>query len=421
MKLASSAAPEAARPIAVLMSRFPALTETFILRELVELERSENAIELVPLLRETPPVVHPEAAPWDARAHYTPFLSGAIVRANAAVFLSQPGVWLGTLARLLWEARASWNAWIGALGIYPKSVYYGQLLRALGVRHVHAHYATHPATAAYVISRVRKRDQAELPYSVTIHAHDIFIHTAGLARKLGGAVFLRTISAFNRDYLLARIPLEPRRFRVIHCGIEPERYRAAQIAGVPLVERPARIFTVASLQPYKGLRFLIEALRMLRERGLDVTLEVAGEGELRPELEAQIAAAGLAARARLLGRCTQAEVAEKLATSDLFVLPSIVEPTGKMEGIPVALMEALAAGVPVVASRLSGIPELVIPGRTGALVEPEDAAGLAAAIEAALRNPERARAEARVGQDLVRREFEIRGCVAALVRAINGD
>jgi len=210
--------------IAVVMSRFPAVTETFILRELVELERQGAQIELAPLLRDRVSVLHPDAAVWDARAHYTPFLDGAIVAANLAALARAPLRYLGTL------------------------------LRRRGVAHVHAHYATHPAAAAYVISRVHPRGEPDLPYSVTVHAHDIFVSQAGLALKLGAARFVRCISQFNVEFLARTLsargtPLDPDRLCVLHCGIHAERYAHRPLPGAPGRERSARLLCIASHRP----------------------------------------------------------------------------------------------------------------------------------------------------------------------------
>ncbi len=407
-------------PIALVMSRFPAVTETFILRELVELERQGVEVVLVPLLRDRVSVLHPEAEAWDRRALYTPFLSWPILRANLRALLRAPLRYLGTLLELLWDARRSWNAWSGTFGIYPKCVWNAERLRARGVRHVHANYATHPAAAAYVLSRLHKNGAADLPYSLTVHAHDIFVRHADLGRRLSTARFVRSISAFNVDWLLQRYAsrLDPAAFRVIHCGIEPERYQHRPAAGRPGRERRARLLTIAAFRPYKGLRFLIEAVAELRDRGVGVDCQVIGEGELRAELERTIEAAGLRDRVRLIGTLTQREVSEALAGADLFVLPSIVAPDGQMEGIPVCLMEALAAGLPTVATRISGIPELVREGETGTLVEPASAVALADAIERTLLDYDGALERARRGRALVREEFEIRENVRRLIREI---
>ena len=409
-----------AGPIAVVMSRFPAVTETFILRELVEMERLGLHVEIAPLLRDEVPTLHPDAAPWDERALYTPFLDWQMLVANLRVLARAPGSYLSVLFALLWDARRSLNAFVGTLGIWPKSVYNGQRLRELGVAHVHAHYATHPATCAYIMKRVRMPEQAELPYSLTIHAHDIFVSGAGLPRKLASAEFVRCISQFNVDWLLEHFPgeLSPERFRVIHCGIEPGLYRHDPPPGAPGKDRPAVLLSIAAHRPYKGLTHLIEAVRLLRERGVDVRCDVIGDGYLRPALERQIEQSGLAGLFRLLGTKTQEEVAAAFAACDLFVLPSIVAPDGQMEGIPVVLMESLAAGVPTISTRISGIPELVVDGETGFVVEPARPDELVAAVLRVLDDYAGACALARAGARLVASEFEIVENVSRLIAEI---
>ena len=407
--MSDSAASKSRDPIAVVMSRFPAVTETFILRELVELERQGVQVELAPLLRDQVPTLHPDAADWDRRALYTPFLNGAILAANWRVLRVAPWRYVSTFCALMWEARGSVNAFVGTLGIWAKSVYNGQRLRERGITHVHAHYATHPAAAAYIMKLVHRPDQDELPYSLTIHAHDIFIHVAGLARKLRGAEFVRCISRFNVDWLLERLPgeLPEELFRVIHCGIEPDRYTHDPPAGARGRDRSARLLSIAALRPYKGVTYLIEAVRRMREQGMDVECDVIGDGYLRPRLQQEIEDAGLLDHFRLLGTKTQEEVAEAYAACDVFVLPSVVADDGQMEGIPVVLMESLAAGVPTISTRISGIPELVIDGETGFVVEPAQPDALVDAVRRVLDDYASATALARNGSRLVESEFEL--------------
>ena len=407
--MSDSTASKPRGPIAVVMSRFPAVTETFILRELVELERQGVQVEIAPLLRDQVPTLHPDAADWDRRALYTPFLNGSILAANLRVLSAAPWSYLSTLCALMWEARSSLNAFVGTLGIWPKSVYNGQRLRERGITHVHAHYATHPATAAYIMKLVHGPDQQELPYSLTIHAHDIFVHAAGLGRKLAGAEFVRCISRFNVDWLLERLPGEvsEEMFRVIHCGIEPGRYTHEPPAGTPGRDRRARLLSIAALRPYKGVTHLIEAVQRMNERGMDVECDVIGDGYLRPRLQKEIEEAGLLDRFRLVGTKTQEEVALAVAACDVFVLPSVVADDGQMEGIPVVLMESLAAGVPTISTRISGIPELVIDGETGFVVEPGQPDALVDAVRRVLDDYASAAALARNGSRLVESEFEL--------------
>ena len=408
------------RPLAVVLSRFPVVTQTFILRELSELERRGVGVILVPLLRGRDPVVHPEAEPWIERALHAPLLDFRILLENLRVLVQRPGRYLSVLFGMAWDLRSRPKEFLALLAIFPKSIWLGRRLRELGVGHVHAHFATHAAAAAYVLSRVHRVPGPDLPFSVTVHGSDLFMNPTGLGRKLGAAAFVRTISEYNARFLLEHLSpgLDSERLRVIHCGVELERFSRRPTPGRPGTDRPARLLSVAALAPHKGLRFLIEAVVRLRAEALDVRLEVIGEGDLRSELEGQIRRAGLEDSVRLVGNRPEPEVASTLATADLFCLASIVAPDGRREGIPVSLMEAMAAGVAVVATRITGIPELVIDGETGRLVEPGDSEGLARAIRASLEQEERSAALAEAARRKVRDEFSLAGCVRRLAEEI---
>jgi colanic acid/amylovoran biosynthesis glycosyltransferase len=412
--------------VAVVMSRFPAVTETFILRELVELERQGVEIELVPLLRDRVSVLHPTAKLWERRAVFTPFVSFALLAANLRVLWRAPRRYLSTFAALLWESHTRWNHVRGVLGVFLKSVWVGERLRTRGVHHIHAHYATHPAAAAYVMSRVHVPEEPDLPYSVTVHAPDIFVSHAGLLRKLAGAQFVRCISRFNAEFLRERFAfapglLEPGRFQVIPCGIDIARYAPRSFGRQPPKRGPALLLCVASHRPYKGIPVLIEAVRQLRAAGIDVRCELIGEGRLRAQLARRIAAAGLRDHFKLVPPRNEEEIARILMGADVFVLPSVVAPDGQMDGIPIVLMEALAARVPVVTTRLSGIPELVVDGETGILVEPGRPEALALGIQRVLDDYPAALERAARGRERVQHAFAIGDNVRRLVRAIASD
>jgi len=403
--------PVVRRPIAVVVSRFPLVTETFILRELIEMERQGQPVVLVPLLREFPDVVHREAGPWVDRALYTPFFSFAILMANARALTRMPKRYLRLLARVLWGTLSRPGTFVRTGALFPKCVYLAERLREEDIAHVHAHFATYPATAAFVISEL-----TGIPYSLTVHAHDIFVSRALLRRKLASASFVRTISRFNRRFLERLYPDLADRFQVIPVGVDPEfrgRKRARHRGGAPA------LLCVAALKPYKGLPVLVEACRLLRNQGRRVRCDVVGEGPQRKELEAMILRARLQHDFRLLGARPQHEVSRRLPGASVIVLPSVVAPDGQMDGIPVALMEAMAAARPVIASRLSGVPELVEDGVNGLLVPPGDAAGLAEAIRSMTAYPARARQMGERGREKVRRAFRLDVSVARLLRRID--
>jgi len=394
-----------ARPrLAYIMSRFPKISETFVLYEILALEAQGLQVEVFPLLREHQTISHPEAAAVVARAHYHPFLSWRILQAVLYFLLHRPIATLRVLLEVLRGTLASRNFFIGALGIFPKTVRFAYEMQRLGVEHVHAHFATHPALAALIVHRL-----TGIPFSFTAHGSDLHVDRCMLEHKVRAAAFAITISAFNREVMVQECGEDlRRRIHVVHCGVDP----AVFAPGAPDAHAGAggsvlRLLCVASLEEVKGHRILIEACAELVARGVRLRCDLVGEGPQRREIEAQIAAAGLGDAVRLHGNLPRPVVSRMMAAADIFCLASVPTRDGKREGIPVVLMEAMATGLPVVSSRLSGIPELVEDGVVGVLVEPRDSLGLAAVLEQLAGDPDRRHALGQAGRRRVEMHFDL--------------
>jgi glycosyltransferase involved in cell wall biosynthesis len=297
---------------------------------------------------------------------------------------------------------------VRALVVFPKAVWMAREMQLNDVAHVHAHYATHPALAAWVIHQI-----SGIPYSITVHAHDIFVDKSMLERKTRDARKIVAISQYNRTYLINQLgPWIEGKIEVIHCGVVPHIY--AVDSRNKIGSDQYNILSIGSLRPYKGFQYLLDACDILKQKGFSFCCRIVGAGELHSSLQEQIDRQGLRDSVQLLGPKTQAEVADLLRTADCYVQPSVITSTGKMEGIPVSLMEALASELPAIATNISGVPELVRPGQTGYLVPPEDPQGLAEAILHVGSNPEEARTFARSGRQHVVSEFNIVTNVAIL-------
>ena len=366
--------------VAYLMSRFPKLSETFVLYEMLELERIGVRVEVFPLVREREATIQPGAEAFVRRAHDVRLASRTVLAAQWHWLRRRPRRYLATWGRAILGNARSPKFLVRSLAVVPLAAVFARRIDALDLDHVHAHWATHPALAAWVIGRLTGRT-----YSFTAHAHDIYVERPMLAEKLRGAAFAVTISDYNLRLLTGWYGRLAERVEVIHCGVDASVFRprpatspaeaakpgqAANPGASPADRRPFEILAIATLQPQKGHAVLVAAARRLVERGIPFRVRVVGEGEERPALEAAIAAAGLTQHVELLGRQPRDRVAALLGEADVVVQPSIVLPSGKTEGIPVALMEALASGVPVVATAVSGVPELVEDGVTGRLVRP---------------------------------------------------
>jgi glycosyltransferase involved in cell wall biosynthesis len=395
--------------IGYVTSRFPKLSETFVLGEIQAVEEQGLQIELFPLLREREDVVHSEARPLAARAHYQPFFSLPILGSQLHFLRRRPRKYLGALWALLRGTWGSANFLFGALGIFPKVVHAARLMEADGVAHVHCHFSSHPAAAGFVVRRL-----TGIPYSFTAHGSDLHVDRHMLREKVDEAAFVVAISEFNRNVILRECGDDVAgKLVVVHCGVDMQLFRQRDTAPP---DRPFTVVCVGMLHEVKGQAHLIEACRLLAEEGIDVACVLVGEGEDRSVLERRIAEAGLEGRVTLAGNLTRAEVAEVLRSAHVLATPSVPTKRGKREGIPVALMEAMSGGVPVVASDLSGIPELVEDEVTGLLVPPRDSTALAGALRRLHDDPALRERLAFAGREKVAREFDVRANAAELVR-----
>jgi glycosyltransferase involved in cell wall biosynthesis len=394
------------------MSRFPKLTETFILAELEAMDRAGVRIELHPLLRQTGEPVQPAAERWIERAHYLPFVSLPILRSQL-IFLrdrTRRRRYLRAFVDMIGGTWRSPNFLLGGLGIFPKVAHMSLAMLDEGVEHVHCHFANHPALAGWLVHRL-----AGIPYSFTAHGSDLHVDRTMLATKVAEAAFVVTISGDNRALIEATAGgASSGKVDVIHCGVDPDAFPAADRG----TDGPLRIVAVGTLHEVKGQAHLIEACRMLAERGIAFTCRFIGDGPDREALARLIDRDALGDRVTLAGRMTSDAVAEELARSDVLAAPSVPTSGGKREGIPVVLMEAMAAGLPVVASRLSGIPELVTDEVSGLLVPPGDDTALADALER-LAGDSLLRARlGTAGRETVLRDFDVDRNAAALASRI---
>jgi|GEM_PF-167247 len=366
--------------------------ETFIVPEIVALLEAGHDVRILPLMYRGEPV-HPDAARLRGRAWRIPLTSPRFALGVLAAVLRQPQACL----RIPRRYRG------GNLKSALKGLYAAGNVRQWQPDHLHAHWADFTATMAQVIHEL-----TGIPWSFTAHRYDI-VENNRLGEKLRSAAFARFVS---RDGLrLARQAVSEddlAKAMVIHLGV-------AVPAGAPGPgERPV-ILCPASLLPVKGHRYLIEAIGLLRDRGIAVELLLAGEGELREAITAQIAALNLADRVTLLGALPHDRLLAMYAGRRVMiaVLASVDLGGGLHEGIPVALMEAMSYGVPAVGTLTGGISEL-LGGRAGLLVPPADASALAEAFARLLADPQLRRETGFLGRARIEEQFDVTKTAAQL-------
>jgi glycosyltransferase involved in cell wall biosynthesis len=400
-------------PVAVIVSRFPVVTETFILRELDALEQQGQPVTLVPLMKETRQLTHQAAIPWVERALYTPWFSLGMLNANIRIAAQAPGKYARTLWLLL---RTHWQKpgiLLRTLALFPKAASISESLRHSGISHVHAQFATYPTTLAWII-----RQFSGINYSITIHAHDLFVHQLMLKQKLQDAVFIRCISEYNRLFLSRHYGAAiADKTTVIHVGIDSPSYTKKQEHSDP--HQTLSLLCVAALKPYKGIDLLLDACSELNKAGYDFHCSIVGNGPLRETLLKKRDALQLGKQVDFPGALEQEQVRELMQTSDIFVMSSIVAADGQMEGIPVALMEAMASSCAVVAPSLSGIPELITDGRNGLLYEPNRLEALFTSLSSLIDNPALRRRLAEHAPQRVKEAFSLPVIAGELAEALS--
>lgn len=399
--------------VAYIMSRFPKLTETFILYEMLAMQQQGIQVEVYPLLREYEDVMHPEAQQFVNIAHFQPFLSLPILKANLHFLLKKPFVYLKTLWDALRANFGSLNFFTGVIGIFPKSVLFAHQMQTDKVQHIHAHFASHPAAAGFIIHRL-----VGIPYSFTAHGSDLHRDRHMLSEKVAEASFVATISEYNKEIIISECEGKySEKVNVVHCGVDTQVFQSrSHRTPYENGENPFMILCVGTLHEVKGQAYLIAACRLLQERGFNFECHFVGEGPDKKSLIDLVGQANLSDKVQFHGRLTRDEIARLLLDADVLTTPSVRTRDGKREGIPVVLMEAMGSGVPVIASNLSGIPELVNHQLTGLLVPPRDSESLAKSLELYITNPELRYRLGRAGREKVVKEFDLNKNTAVLAQ-----
>ena len=386
--------------VAYLLNRFPKLSETFVIDEILALER-RGAIALVCSLRPgSASDAPPEAQHLIRRRICFGALSPAVFGAQLYWLLRSPLRLARVWARAIASHASSPRVLAAAVFALAQAAALARELERRHIDHLHAHWATHSALAAWAIHRL-----SGLSYSFTTHADDLYVRRPMLEEKVGAARFVVAISAFGARFLASQLrDPDAARVRVVHCGVEVDRFGPLPPPG------PADVFTiacVARLEPKKGHDVLLDACARLADRGVAFRCVLVGEGRERAALERACDDPRLRGRVELLGAQPRNQVEKVLGEAHVVALPCRVEPCGRADGIPVALMEAMALERPVVSTRVAGVPELVEDGHSGLLVEPDDPEALADALEQLRTDPARARRLAAAGRRRVQEAFDV--------------
>ena len=359
--------------IAYILNTYPQPSQSFIRREIRALEAQGHEVLRLAMRAGDVPLVDAQDRSEGDRTHYVlaegkAVLAGALWRA----LRRDPAAFRAAL-------RAAWSMGrVSDVGRLRHLVYLMEGARvaercaAQGVTHMHAHFGTNAAAVARLAHRL-----GGLPYSFTVHGPEEFDspRALSLGAKMRDAAFTVAISSFGRSQLCRWAdPQDWARLKVVHCGIEPARFEDP----APLPEGPRRVVAIGRFVEQKGQLSLIDALARVDH---DLHLTLIGDGEMRGLIEERIARHGLGNRVTLTGWVDEPRIKSELERAHALVMPSFAE------GLPMVVMEAMAAARPVIATYIAGTPELVQPGTSGWLVPAGDDAALATALDALARMP----------------------------------
>lgn len=382
--------------IAYFTNTYPRATDTFIQREVKGLrERGIDVLTYSVRRTGSDHDVGPEVVEEKRRTDYLlPVNPFALLLDNIRMVAFRPRRYLKAL-RLAWRtSRPGIRGHIYQMFYFQEAVMLALRLEKHGVSHIHNHLGDTSGTVTMLASEL-----SGIGYSITIHGPHIFfdpLHWA-LREKVARSRFIACISHFCKSQMmLFTDERDWARFRIVHCGIAPDAYAFSEVRPVA-----RKLLYTGRLAVEKGIPVLFESLRMLVKDGYDFQLVLVGDGEDRQRLEALSQELGIDNRVEFSGFRDQNEVREYLRGSDIFILPSFAE------GVPVSLMEAMACGVPVIATYVGGIVELVEPEKSGLMVPPSDAVSLAAAISRLLDDCSLRRDLAARGREKVVGEFNL--------------
>lgn len=386
------------RPIAYLTGDYPKVSHTFILRE-VEAVRASGVPVLTCSIRKPSEAEFKGREELRARAG-TFYVKAAaknpirLLAAHGRAFLRSPATWARTLALAVRMRAPGLKALIWQLFYFLEAGVLADHLRRNQVRHLHNHFGNSSCSVAILAAEL-----AGIPFSFTEHGPAIFFEVDrwALPEKIARAAFVVAITHFCRSQLmLFSDPRHWSKITIVHCGVDPAAYRRDPGGN------GKRVAFVGRLDPVKGALLLIEAMATVLKAHPEAQLTLAGDGPARAGAEARARELGIQHAVHFAGYMSQGQVADLLATSDLLALPSFAE------GLPVVYMEALASRIPVVASRVAGVQELVEDGVTGYTVPPGDVATLADRMIRLMDDPAAARAMGEAGRKAVEAGFDIR-------------
>lgn len=391
--------------IGYVVKRYPRYSETFIVNEILAHEAAGSDIHIFAL--RPPEDTHFQDKISQVRAPVTYLRKPIQGRVTPSLITLSPTAASYFWAELQETAKALPDIWTKldyAMGerssVVYQALWLAQEIRRRGITHLHAHFGTVATNVARLAAYF-----AEIPYTFTAHAKDIFhesVNPEDLRRKLRDASTVVTVSDYSVAYLQEQFGQDARKVQRIYNGMD-----LSELEFCLPTKRAPKILSVCRLVEKKGLSYLIEACALLRQWGCEFTCQIVGTGDLGKDLRSQIQAHNLGDWIELTGPRPQREVFELMQNAAVFAAPYIIGKDGNRDGLPTAILEAMALGTPCVATDVTGIPEIIQDGATGLQVAQRDATALAEALQKLLTSSTLREHLATQARELVETEFDI--------------
>jgi len=398
------------RNTAFILGPFPALSQTFIYREfdaMTELGLDVNVISTRPRQPEATQMTDALRAMQES-ALYLEHNSPGAIASMATRSLSRDA--RRTMRWMMGLPHRTPAKRVRAAAAVLVAAHFAPTLAKRGIRYVHSHFAGFQTELAMSLSRL-----LDVPYGCTWHAYGIYWDRNILEEKVAGARTVITCTRHNVEHLRRLCPSDRDRIHLAYHGLDLDRIPEAP--PIPAGETPI-ILAVGRMVATKGFPHLVQAAGLLKQQGHRFELRFLGEGPDRRDLESLVRQLGVEAEVTFLGAQPIAEVFRQMAVARVIAVPSVVTPEGDMDGLPNVTLEAMSMARPVVGSRVSGIPEIVLPGETGFLADPGNARELASHIGVLLEDRLLAEKLGRSAQGLILKEFDVRENVEGVVRHI---
>lgn len=387
----------------VVMS-FPRPSETFIAEEAMSLYEHQIEPHILSVYEGDSSIIHESSRNLIGAGNITyikPESKKKILSSLLKLFLAQP---INTLKGLKNAINSPTDRWL-----YFQMVPYANYLLENHICHLHVHFADQNIVYAKTLS-----DWTGVPFSITTHRYDIIddpLPINVLRPILQKATSIITISQYNKELMTTKYDISPKKINIVHCGIRMDYFQPVKHSSTH--SQIINLVNVGRLVPVKGQKYLLHALKKLKNKNFNYKLRIIGEGVLYQELKALIDKYELSDSVQLLGSLAQREVINELDKADIFIMPSL------SEGIPVACMEAMAMKLPVVGTRITGLAELVTHKETGLLVPPENECELASAIEWLASHPDEREIIGDNARKKIQNEFERLTCTKRLLEHWN--